>query len=67
MPSKPSRAARSRPADRNPSLTDRVRARVLDARQAVDRKTKANFRAEPSLTSLVSVAVFLDELDILKW
>jgi hypothetical protein len=26
-----------------------------------------NFRAEPSLTSLVSVAVFLDELDILKW
>jgi hypothetical protein len=131
MPSKPTRAARSRPADRNPSLTDRVQARVLDARQAVDRKTKAsrpkvkrgrapvarangnadqqspeqalesrslkrvfrdlgtsyrsyrretgepvtpalrdaayNFRAEPSLTSLVSVAVFLDELDILKW
>jgi hypothetical protein len=25
-----------------------------------------NFRAEPSLTSLVAVAVFLDELDLLS-
>jgi hypothetical protein len=31
------------------------------------REAAYKFRADPSLTSLVSVAVFLDELDILTW
>lgn len=31
------------------------------------REAAYRFRADPSLTSLVSVAVFLDELDILTW
>jgi hypothetical protein len=31
------------------------------------REAAYQFRASPSLTSLVSVAVFLDELDILTW
>jgi hypothetical protein len=31
------------------------------------REAAYQFRAAPSLTSLVSVAVFLDELDILTW
>jgi hypothetical protein len=113
----------------SPSLIDRVKARVIDARLAVDRRESATrpkskrrpraplepagdgpslqarreseslkrvfrdlgvsyreyrrqtgepiapavreaayrFRADPSLTSLVSVAVVLDELDILTW
>jgi hypothetical protein len=31
------------------------------------REAAYKFRADPSFTSLVSVAVFLDELDILTW
>ncbi|HEV8456511.1 MAG TPA: hypothetical protein VGQ24_16580 [Gemmatimonadales bacterium] len=31
------------------------------------REAAYKFKADPSLTSLVSVAVFLDELDILTW
>ena len=31
------------------------------------REAAYKFRADPSLTSLVSVAVYLDELDILTW
>jgi hypothetical protein len=31
------------------------------------REAAYKFRADPSLTSLMSVAVFLDELDILTW
>lgn len=118
----------SEPAELPKSLTDRVMARVVHARTAVDRRERASrpksrrqrpapiqsadgpspqdlreaeslkrvfrdlgvsyreyrrqtgepvapavreaaykFRAEPSLTSLVSVAGFLDELDILTW
>ena len=122
------RPGRSAPEELPKSLTDRVMARVDDARIAVDRRDGAtrpkskrrkrspvqssvepsaqdlreskslkrvfrdlglsyreyrrqtgepvapavraaayNFKAAPSLTSLVSVAVFLDELDILTW
>ena len=123
------RPGRSAPEELPKSLTDRVMARVDDARIAVDRREGAtrpkskrrrrtsvetsaagpsaqdlreskslkrvfrdlglsyreyrrqtgepvapavraaacNFKAAPSLTSLVSVAVFLDELDILTW
>ena len=120
------RPGRSEPEELPKSLTDRVMARVDDARIAVDRREGAtrpkskrrkrtpsaaepsaqdlreskslkrvfrdlglsyreyrrqtgepvsptvraaayNFKAAPSLTSLVSVAVFLDELDILTW
>jgi hypothetical protein len=123
------RAGRSQPEELPKSLTDRVMARVDDARIAVDRRDSATrpkskrrrrvpvapstagpsaqdlrefeslkrvfrdlgvsyreyrrqtgepvapavreaaykFKADPSLTSLVSVAVFLDELDILTW
>jgi hypothetical protein len=122
------RAGRSESEELPKSLTDRVMARVVDARIAVDRREGATrpkskrrrapalssaagptaqdlrefqslkrvfrdlgvsyreyrrqtgepiapavreaaykFKADPSLTSLVSVAVFLDELDILTW
>lgn len=123
------RSAGSDPEELPQSLTERVKARVIDARIAVDRRERATrpkskrrrsapvelspdgpspqelreseslkrvfrdlgvsyrqyrrqtgepvapavrdaaykFRAAPSLTSLVSVAVFLDELDILTW
>ena len=122
-------AGRSEPEELPKSLTDRVMARVDDARIAVDRRDGASrpkskrrrrapvesssagpsrqelrefeslkrvfrdlgvsyreyrrqtgepvapavreaaykFKADPSLTSLVSVALFLDELDILTW
>jgi hypothetical protein len=122
------RPGRSQPEELPKSLTDRVMARVVDARVAVDRREGASrpkskrrrapvessavgpsaqdlrefkslkrvfrdlglsyreyrrqtgepvapavreaahkFKAAPSLTSLVSVAVYLDELDILTW
>ncbi|MFL5403483.1 MAG: hypothetical protein ACJ8BF_11770 [Gemmatimonadales bacterium] len=129
MPNSPARSAGSDPEELSQSLTERVMARVVDARSAVDRREGATrpkskrrrqkpveslsdgpsaqelrefeslktvfrdlgvsyrqyrrqtgepvapavreaayqFRASPSLTSLVSVAVYLDELDILTW
>jgi hypothetical protein len=127
MPNPTARPGRSEPEELPKSLTDRVMARVVDARTAVDRREGATrpkskrrkrvetssagpspkdlrefeslkrvfrdlgvsyreyrrqtgepvapavraaavkFKADPSLTSLVSVAVFLDELDILTW
>lgn len=129
MPNPPARNGGSQPEAVPQSLTERVKARVVDARIAVDRRETATrpkskrrrrvpvessaagpsakdlrefeslkrvfrdlgisyreyrrqtgepvapavreaaykFKADPSLTSLVSVAVFLDELDILTW
>jgi hypothetical protein len=129
MPNPPARSNGSDAEEFPKSLKDRVMARVVDARTAVDRREGASrpkakrrrrtpiettvagptaqdlreaeslkrvfrdlgvsyreyrrqtgepvapavreaaykFRADPSLTSLVSVAVFLDELDILTW
>jgi hypothetical protein len=131
MPSTPPRSVQPQSDEIPQTLTDRVLARVTDARLAVQRRAKASrpkakrhrravpngstapgpqtpeqaqeseslrrvfrdlgisyrqyrretgepvapalreaayrFRADPSLTSLVSVAVFLDELDILTW
>jgi hypothetical protein len=129
MPNSPARSGGSDAEELPKSLKDRVMARVVDARTAVDRRGGASrpkakrrrrvplevspdgpsaqdlreaeslkkvfrdlgvsyreyrrqtgepvapavreaaykFRADPSLTSLVSVAVFLDELDILTW
>jgi hypothetical protein len=129
MPNPTARSGRSEPEELPKSLTDRVKARVANARTAVDRRESATrpkskrrrrtpdetsadgpspqdlrefeslkrvfrdlgvsyreyrrqtgepvapavraaaikFKADPSFTSLVSVAVFLDELDILTW
>lgn len=129
MPNPSARNGSTEPEAVPQSLTERVKARVVDARIAVDRRETATrpkskrrkrapvespageptakdlrefeslkrvfrdlgvsyreyrrqtgepvapavreaaykFKADPSLTSLVSVAVFLDELDILTW
>lgn len=129
MPKQPPRPNGAQPDDLSQTLTDRVQARVADARLAIERRAGAtrpksrrrsgpsaspstsiwqlseearenrslrrvfrdlgtsyrryrkqsgepvtpglrdaayNFRAEPSLTSLVAVAAYLDELDLLN-
>ncbi len=129
MPKQPPRPRGPQPDDVSQTLTDRVEARVADARLAIERRAGAtrpkarrragspaspstsiwqlsedaresrslhrvfrdlgtsyrryrkqsgepvtpglrdaayNFRAEPSLTSLVAVAAYLDELDLLN-
>lgn len=129
MPKQPSRPNGAESSDTSQTLTDRVQARVADARLALEQRARAsrprsrqrraqvaststsiwqlseearetkslrrvfrdlgvsyrryrsqtgepvtpglrdaayNFRAEPSLTSLVAVAAYLDELDLLN-
>jgi hypothetical protein len=45
----------------------RYRRRTGEAVRPALREAAYKFRQEPSLTSLVSVAAFLDELEILTW